>query len=316
MNECSSPTIGCAILTYKGKHHLPHCLTPLINSPLKPRVLVIDSSSNDGTLELAKALGAETVEIPQKVFNHGTTREMARKLLQTDIVCMLTQDAYLINNDALYHLVNPIVNNHSKIAYARQIPHKGASFFESFPRNYNYPATSHVRGFEDRHHYGAYTFFCSDSCAAYSNEALEEIGGFDEALLGEDTVAAAKILRKGHKIAYCAEAIAYHSHNYTLKEEFQRSFDTGIARKGYAAIIDTGNSDTSRGKKYAQEMLLQLVKNTPWLLPYAVAHLVVKWTGYKIGTLSTNAPLWFKKQLSSQKYYWSVKNAIGDKIKK
>lgn len=298
------PSIGCAILTYKGKHHLPRCLPPLVNSPLKPRVLVIDSSSNDGTIELAKDLGAEAIEIPQKEFNHGTTRELARKLLNTDIVCMLTQDAYMIDHHTLKHLINPIIENQSKIAYARQIPHPGASFFESFPRQYNYPSTNHLRGINDRHQYGAYTFFCSDSCAAYCNAALNEIGGFEEVLLGEDTVATAKILRKGHKIAYCAEAIAYHSHNYTLKEEFQRSFDTGIARKGYASIIDTGSSDASRGKKYAKEMLSQLIKNSPWLLPYGVAHIVVKWTGYKMGTLSLNAPTWFKKKLSSQKYYW------------
>jgi len=166
------PSIGCVILTYQAKHHLPRCLPPLIDSPLKPRILVVDSSSNDGTVELAQALGAETLVIPSSDFNHGTTREMARQALGTDIICMLTQDAYLSDNYALQHLVWPILENKAKVSYARQVPHEGASFFEAFPRLYNYPSESQLRGIEDCHHYGAYTFFCSDSCAAYSNTML------------------------------------------------------------------------------------------------------------------------------------------------
>src|SRR5262249_15938608 len=145
------------------------------NSPLKPRILVIDSSSTDGTVELARTLGVETVVIPQIDFNHGTTREMARQLLNTEIVCMFTQDAYLLDSLTLSHLINPLISNQAKIAYARQIPHHGASFFEAIARQYNYPTESHIRSIQDISHYGVYTFFCSDSCAAYSNAALQEI---------------------------------------------------------------------------------------------------------------------------------------------
>ncbi|HEV8052309.1 MAG TPA: glycosyltransferase family 2 protein [Parachlamydiaceae bacterium] len=306
--ENPSPTIGCIIPTYKAKNYLQQCLMPLINSPLKPRILVVDSSSNDGTIELAMLLGAETVVIPQSEFNHGTTRELGRKILGTDIVCMLTQDAYLSDAHALHHLVAPIVEKKAKIAYARQVPHRQASFFESFPRHYNYPAKSQLRSIEDSSLHGVYTFFCSNSCAAYSNEALDEIGGFEKVLLGEDTVATAKILHKGHKIAYCAEAVAYHSHNYSLSEEFCRSFDTGLARKGFASLIDCGSSDAKRGAGYVRAMAAELLVKAPWLLPYAFAHAASKWSGYQIGSMSVNAPIWFKRALSSQKYYWSAKN--------
>lgn len=302
--KIQNSTIGCAILTYKAKHHLRNCLMPLLNSPLKPRVLVVDSSSNDGTAELAHSMGAEVIIIPQSDFNHGTTRELARQALGTDIICMLTQDAYLVDRNALETLVKPLIEQQSKISYARQIPHNSASFFEAFPRHFNYPAHSHLRGIQDIPRYGSYTFFCSDSCAAYCNKALDEIGGFEKVLLGEDTVAAAKILRNGHKIAYRADAIVRHSHNYSLKEEFQRSFDTGLARKGYASLIACGGKDSKRGLKYVKAMLKQLLNTAPWLLPYAFIQTLMKWTGYKIGSYSMHAPHWFKKTLSSQKYYW------------
>ena len=301
----SSLTIGCVIPTYQAEHHLIKCLSPLIQSPLKPSVLVIDSSSKDATVEIAQSLGAKTFVIPPSEFNHGTTREKARLLLGTDIVCMLTQDAYLADKDALSHLVAPLIDNQAKVSYARQIPHHNASFFEAFPRLYNYPKTSQLRGIEDASKYGVYTFFCSDSCAAYCNSALNEIGGFEETLLGEDTVAAAKLLRKGYKIAYCAEALVYHSHKYSLWEEFKRSFDTGLARKNYASLIACKSSDAKRGYGYVQSMMAKLIKTDPGLMPYAFAHAAAKWGGYQLGKKSTKAPTWFKKTFSSQKFYWT-----------
>lgn len=303
----STATIGCIVLTYRAKDHLPHCLKPLIHSTLKPRILVVDSSSNDGTIELAHSLGVETIVIPQSDFNHGTTREMARRLLGTDIICMFTQDAYLSDPSGLDRLIAPIIQKKAMVSYARQIPHKGASFFEAFPRSYNYPETSQLRSFEDRQKYGAYTFFCSDSCAAYSNAALDEIGGFEQVLLGEDTVAVAKILRNGHKIAYTAEAVVYHSHHYSLWQEFCRCFDTGLARKSYERLIECGSSDARRGALYMQAMVVQLTKTAPWLLPYAIAHAIAKWTGYQVGKMSTRMPTAFKSALSSQKFYWKSK---------
>jgi rhamnosyltransferase len=189
-------TVGVAILTLNAQSHLSHCLSPLLKSPLNPRVLVVDSSSTDLTVGVAREMGAETLLIPREEFNHGLTREKARKHLNTDIVVFLTPDAYACDDQMLNQLVQPIVNDQAAAAYARQLPHQGAGFFEAFPRHFNYPSESHIRGIEDIHQYGVYTFFCSNSCAAYSNQKLDEIGGFRSVLLGEDTVAIAELLHK------------------------------------------------------------------------------------------------------------------------
>lgn len=304
-HKMKNPTVGCAILTYNANPHLERCLEFVKASPLNPEILIVDSSSIDQTVKIAQQHGVRTVVIPQADFNHGKTREMARKLLATDIICLLTQDAYFANPNSLGNLVTPILKKQASIAYARQIPHHEANFFEAFAREYNYPPQSHIRSLNDIDTYGVFTFFCSNSCAAYSNAALEEIGGFQEVLLGEDTVATAKLLRKGHSIAYVAEALVYHSHGYTLWEEFCRNFDTGLSRKGYAQLLACQSGDSKRGMDYMQTMLRRLAKERPSLIPYAIAHGVFKWTGYQIGKRSAIAPTWFKRALSSQKFYWN-----------
>lgn len=298
-------SIGVAILTLNAKHHLSRCLPPYIHSPLKPRVVVVDSSSTDGTAEEAIRLGAEVLPIPREEFNHGLTRERARRHLNTDVVVMATPDAYATNEETLTHLVSPILEKKASIAYARQLPHDGADFFEAFPREFNYPSAGHIRSIEDIDLYGVYTFFCSDSCAAYSNKALDEIGGFQPVLLGEDTIATAMLLRRNHRIAYVAEAAVKHSHRYTLWQEFCRYFDTGIARKNFEHLLSCNSSDQQRGKAYTFEMLKRLAKEKPLLVPYGLFHTLVKLMGYRIGRASINAPLWLKKRLSSQRYYWN-----------
>jgi rhamnosyltransferase len=295
-------SVGVCVITYKAKHHLPKCLPPLLNSPLKPKVVVVNSSSKDGTVELAEAMGAQTLVMPRDQFNHGLTREEARKFIGTDVVCMMTPDAYFQDRYGLEKLVEPIVKNQASIAYAKQLPHEGAGFFESFAREFNYPEKSHIRGVNDLDKWGVYTYFCSNSCSAWSNRALDQVGGFPHVLLGEDTIACAKLLNLGHLVAYVAEAKVHHSHSYSLKQEFQRHFDTGLARGEIQSLIGTG--DSARGKTFAFSLLKKVAVEKPKLLPYSFFHLGAKWSGYKLGQKMQGAPTSLKKFFSSQDFYW------------
>jgi rhamnosyltransferase len=294
-------TVGIALITHNAKKHLEKCLPPL----LKWRTVVVNSSSNDGTVEQAELMGAETLVIPRKSFNHGSTRELARKYLGTDIVVMMTPDAYATDEEVIDRLIAPILAGRSVAAYARQLPHEGAGFFEQFPRRFNYPAESHIRGLEDKKRYGPYTFFCSDSCAAYDNKSLDQVGGFPSVLIGEDTCVVAKLLNRGHKIAYQADATVCHSHGYGLSQEFKRHFDTGLARKQFGALIATGERDERRGAQYVKALVREIGLQRPHLLAYGLLQTAIKWIGYRIGRSSTNAPVWWKRLCSGQDFYWT-----------
>lgn len=299
-----APSIGVAIITHHARDHLVHCMGPLLKSPLCPKILVVNSSSQDGTVEEAQRLGAETLVIPRSSFNHGTTREQARKQLKTDIVVMMTPDAYPTDVAMLERLIDPLVNRKASLAYARQIPHQGADLLESFPRMFNYPAEGHIRSLDDLSRFGVYTFFCSNSCGAYCSRALDSVGGFPSVLLGEDTLVAAQLLQRGHKIAYVAEAVVRHSHRYTLWQEFRRHFDTGYARKKHGGALNFGVKDSRRGRQYLKELMLHTLAKEPWRLPHACLHILAKWAGYQCGRMGTKAPIWVIQNLSSQDYYW------------
>ncbi len=117
-------------------------------------------------------------------------------------------------------------------------------------------------------------------------------------------MAVSKLLRKGHKITYVADAVVRHSHRYSLGQEFRRSFDTGLARQGYGHLLACDSSDSKRGSQFFKEMTKQLLKQQPHLIPYAFAQTLCKWTGYQLGRISLKGPLWLKKTCSSQDFYW------------
>jgi rhamnosyltransferase len=297
-------SVGIAVLTYRARKHLHRCLSPLQASVLDPQILVVDSSSDDGTVEEAKRLGADTLAVSRHEFNHGATRELARRRLGTDVVVMVSQDAYARDVDALDRLVEPILTGDASVAYGRQVPRPGAGTFESFLRAFNYPPSSNIRGLADAPRYGAALFFCSNAFAAWSQAALDQVGGFPTTLSHEDAIAAALLLKGGHRIAYVAEAVVEHSHPYGLISDFRRYFDAGYARAEFAQQLALGGTHAALGARYARVLFGDLAGSRPWLIPYATAHLLAKGLGYFAGARAVGETRWIARWLSGQDYFW------------
>lgn len=299
--------VNIVIPTKNAQATLDSILT-IFDSSTKYSFLIIDSSSKDETVNIAQKYKARVFVIPQSDFNHGATREFARKQINSEIVVFLTQDVIPINVNLIDILVRPLWKDVSiAVSYGRQIPHDGADIFEAFPREYNYGPQSQTRSVDDVDQYGVYTFFCSNSCAAYRNSALDEIGGFKPVLTNEDYFAVAELLQKGYKIAYAADAVVRHSHRYTLWQEFQRYFDTGYVRAENPMIQELVGHAESRGVGFVSRLLKRVWQAQPLLLPYALIQSLVKWLGYRVGFYGRCLPLWLKKKFSQQSYYWDSK---------
>jgi rhamnosyltransferase len=303
VGQQSAPSIGVVIITHKARDQLRHCLPPLLASPLRPRVMVVNSSSGDGTVEEARRLGAEVLVVPREEFNHGLTRERARRALGTDIVVMLTPDAFATDESFLDRLTRPIRDGLAAVSYGRQLPRADAGLVERYGRDFNYPARSQLRSLADWWAYGSYTHFCSNACAAWSNAALDAVGGFPATLVSEETVAVARLLRAGHRIAYVAHATVVHSHDLGLAGELKRHFDIGYTRR-FADLLREPERDEVRGRAFARGLLAQAWREDPASLPSAAAHLAAKWLGYRLGLLGPALPLPLAARLSGQDYFW------------
>jgi rhamnosyltransferase len=197
----------------------------------------VNSSSGDGTVEEASRLGAEVLVVPRREFNHGLTRELARQKLGTDVVAMLTPDAYPGRRGLPRAAHRPSSRRRRRHRVRAASGREGADLVERFGREFSYPAASNTRTLGDWARHGSYTHFCSNACAAWSNAELDMIGGFRATLVSEETIAAAELLRRGRAIAYVADAVVVHSHRHGLADEFARHFDIGYTRARFRPLL-------------------------------------------------------------------------------
>ena len=276
-------------------------------------LLVIDSSSSDGTIALARAQGFEVQVIPKSEFNHGGTRQFGVNVLSAvDIIVFLTQDALLASPDAIEKLLAAFEDERVGAAYGRQLPHRSAGPIAAHARLFNYPAESQLRSLEDRTRFGIKTVFISNSFAAYRRSALMQVGGFPiDTIMNEDTYIAGKMLVSGWKIAYCADAQVFHSHDYSFQDEFKRYFDIGVFHARTAWLQQTFGGASGEGLRFVISETRYLMKHTPWLMPSAVLRTGLKWLGFKLGTLHRGLPRAIREYFSMHKTYWTSHLAIN-----
>ncbi|AZN35631.1 glycosyltransferase family 2 protein [Iodobacter ciconiae] len=269
--------------------------------------LVVDSESSDDTVARFTAAGAEVKTIDAKQFNHGGTREWARKQLKSDIIIYMTQDAIPANPYALQNLRDAILVDESiAVAYGRQLPHVGADILEAHSRSFNYPKQSRTKRLSDAPELGIKTCFSSDSFAAYRNAALDTIGGFPPDVIGtEDAYVAGKMLLKNWGIRYEASAEVHHSHRYTLLQEFRRYFDIGVFYGREAWIGEYFGKAGSEGRRFLLSELDTLSRaGQRWRQLEVLLRVVCKLAGYRLGHMEKYLPRYIKRHLGMFAAYW------------
>ena len=108
----STPNFTLAIPTLNAEKHLDAFLEGLDIQHCRPRrILVADSSSDDGTAERLREYGAEVQVIERRAFDHGGTRQsMVERCEDDEVIVFMTQDAICADGDALGNLVASVAD--------------------------------------------------------------------------------------------------------------------------------------------------------------------------------------------------------------
>lgn len=180
------------------------------------------TKSKDNTEKILKKLDLKYELIEKNKFSHSLVRENAAKKSKADIIVFITQDIIIESDCWLKNLVAPIINNEVDASYSRQI--SKYNNIEKYTREKNYPEISCIKSKEDISRLGLNTFFFSDASSAIRKKTFEELNYYDEKDLpiNEDMYIAYKLIINEKKIKYCADSVVYHSHQFTLKELYNR----------------------------------------------------------------------------------------------
>jgi rhamnosyltransferase len=302
------------------------------------QMVVVDSGSTDGSLELSQQAGFTVLHTKAQDFNHGATRQWAldQGFLNPqpnpasgatpsattsasnppDFIVFLTQDAILANPKSFEELLQAFQDPQVAAAYGRQLPKPEAHWLEAHTRSFNYPDASRTLQLQDKASLGIKACFLSNSFAAYRLQALMAQGGFPAHLpLGEDTFTAAKLLLSGQSLRYQASAAVYHSHNYNGLQDFQRMFDTGVFHAQNPWLLQNFGKAEGEGAKLVKSQWAYLkaqasqAQHSNFL--QGIAQLIsanaMKLMGYKLGRAHQWLPLVVIKRFAMNKVFWQPK---------
>ena len=321
------PQFALVVPTFNpGREAWAQWVQALQSQNCKPmQVVVVDSGSTDGSLDLSQQAGFTVLHTKAQDFNHGATRQWAldqsllahqTENLSPEFAVFLTQDAVLAHPNAFEELLTPFEEPKIAATFGRQMPKLDASWLETHTRAFNYPDVSRTVQLQDKASLGIKACFLSNSFAAYRLQALMAQGGFPAHLpLGEDTFTAAKLLLSGQSLRYQATAAVYHSHNYNGLQDFQRMFDTGVFHAQNLWILQNFGKAEGEGVKLVKSQWAYLrapssQSNHPSLLQGVLQLLMtnaIKLVGYKLGRAHHWLPQVLVKKFAMNKVFWQPK---------
>src|SRR5690242_17794866 len=95
-------------------------------------LVVVDSDSCDGTVELAHALGAKVISIPANSFTHSFSRNTGAENATGDYLLFTVQDALPLTDTWLWELVRALEENHVAAVSCAEYPRADCDLFYSF----------------------------------------------------------------------------------------------------------------------------------------------------------------------------------------
>ena len=202
-------------------------------------VIIIDSGSKDSTVTYTKEQAKQhnniiLKEIPASEFGHGKTRNLGATLANGEFLVFITQDALPYDDKWLDEMIKPFSLSEDIVGvFGKHLPYDECDIFEKHNLDVhfnNFGQGTVVYKMDDKERYekeeGYRHLLCfySDNSSAMRKSIWSEIP-YDDVDFAEDQLWAKKIIELGYSKAYAANAVVYHSHNYSFKEMMKRSYD-------------------------------------------------------------------------------------------
>lgn len=301
--------VDAVIPAYKPGHDLRKLVEKFLDQTVRlGRIIIINTDREYfDEKEYLIAPAVEVVHITRHEFDHAGTRDMGLRMSDADYVLFMTMDAIPKDN----YLVEKLLSGFRRadniaVSYARQLPKKDCNRIEQITREFNYPAQSRVQTSDDIKELGIKAYFCSDVCAMYDTSIYRSLGGFKApAIFNEDMVYAAGALDAGYAVSYCADALVYHSHNYTGRQYYRRNFDLGVSQADHPEIFERFNVKGT-GMQLVRKSLAQICRSgTPADIIRLVYYSGMKYLGFRKGKNYRKLSLKSCLKHTSDKEYWN-----------
>ena len=328
-------SVTVAIPVRDGGALLAGTLAALARQSIAHELLVCDSGSRDGSLELVRSHGARVLEIAPGEFNHGGTRNLLVREASGERVALLSQDAEPADERWLERLLGGFELGHDiGVVYGPYRPRAGASpavaleltrWFDSLAPE-GTPQVERLTSFGVSESGGGVVEgvgherlppvadligrrgFFTDANACVARVAWERVP-FRAVPYAEDRVLAIDMLRAGYAKAFVPGAAVLHSHDYTPSQQLRRCFDEwrGLRevygwREPHSPVRLAGNLRGELGAA-RRELIARGVpqgRRRATLAAFS-GHHVVRTVGAQLGSHADLLPAWARRRLSLER---------------
>ncbi len=221
------------VLTKNEERNIGACLEAVYSQKgVGPfEVVVVDSSSTDATLEIARRYSVRIKQIPAEAFHHARTRNFAATLARGEFLVYLAADALPATTDWLSMLLSNFSDPAVAAVYGRHLPKAGSTLERQDALDAVYGEERRVKDPSRGTELG-YRYYHFSTVNAAIRKSVWLATPFPEDIkVFEDLGIAKHILDGGRKIVYEPRAAVFHSHNHTTIGLFKRYFDGGVIWK-------------------------------------------------------------------------------------
>jgi rhamnosyltransferase len=179
-------------------------------------VVLVDSGSTDGTLEIVRRFPSHLIEIAPESFTYGRALNIGIEAARGEFIASISAHSTPADDTWLGNLLEPFGDPSVAGVYGRQLPRDNATLMELLGMR-----LSGVMDDRARRHTRNPMF--SNANGAY-RRALCLATAFDEEVWGaEDLAWARAMLRVGYEISYQPTAAVYHSHGEPFLRHVRRT---------------------------------------------------------------------------------------------
>jgi glycosyltransferase involved in cell wall biosynthesis len=231
------PDVSVAIPVRDGGALFGEVLRALASQTVAHELVVCDSGSRDGSLQLARSHGARVLQIAPERFSHGGTRNLLMDAAAGAHVALLTQDSVPADERWLERLLGGFaLADDVALVYGPYRPRAQASpavrmELESWFGSLSSDGAAQVERLDERERSTLQTIeligrrgFFTDANACVARAAWQRVP-FRAVPYAEDRVLAIDMLRAGYAKAFVPQAAVIHSHSYTPTQQLRRCFD-------------------------------------------------------------------------------------------
>ena len=209
--------ISIIIRTLNEERYLDSLLKGITSqkSSLTYEIILIDSGSNDRTLEIASNYNCSILHISRNEFSFGRSLNRACEAASGSYLVLISGHCIPFDECWLNNLVHPLTEQIVQYTYGRQIGGPLTYWSENQIFANYYPALSAIP---------QEGFYCNNANSALLAEIWKKYN-FDEELTGlEDMYLAKQLVLDGGSVGYVADAIVHHIHHESWSQ-VQRRFE-------------------------------------------------------------------------------------------